>query len=221
LANLNHHILGRELAESEATQLQNVLVNMPGQYLLQLGNIDSLNAVKTPRIVHRIMLSPDAEKCKGNSSIHSQYQELPLGNESINIVLLSHVLEFAMTPSSILTEAWRVLAPDGHLIILSFNPWSPWGVRHFTQLHGAEKWCRQIKHMAGKIIQTKYFFFYPQSCWLDKTIQLLFPALGGVYILVAKKTTLPLTPIRSRWSWQDLLVSQKTLEPTTRGVRRG
>ena len=62
---------------------------------------------------------------EGNSS------ELPFANESLDLVVLPHVLEFATDPHQILREVVRVLRPEGRLIISGFNPASLWGARQY------------------------------------------------------------------------------------------
>ena len=62
---------------------------------------------------------------EGNSS------ELPFANESLDLVVLPHVLEFAADPHQILREVDRVLRPEGRLIISGFNPASLWGARQY------------------------------------------------------------------------------------------
>lgn len=54
--------------------------------------------------------------------------ELPFDCDSLDLVLLPHVLEFAEYPHQILREAARVLRPEGNLIISGFNPRSLWGL---------------------------------------------------------------------------------------------
>ncbi len=62
---------------------------------------------------------------EGNSS------ELPFANESLDLIVLPHVLEFAPDPHQILREVDRVLRPEGRLIISGFNPASLWGMRQY------------------------------------------------------------------------------------------
>ena len=56
--------------------------------------------------------------------------ELPFASDSLDLVLLPHVLEFAGHPHQILREVARVLMPEGSLIISGFNPRSLWGMHH-------------------------------------------------------------------------------------------
>jgi SAM-dependent methyltransferase len=57
--------------------------------------------------------------------------ELPFANQSIDLVLLPHVLEFAADPHQILREVDRILLPEGRVIISGFNPASIWGARQY------------------------------------------------------------------------------------------
>lgn len=232
--------LGCELAYLEVEQLQPIFHNLSGESLLQLGESELLSSIETKRVFRRFTVQPMLSSHSSQLTAQSTYTELPFSDKSIDVVFLPHTLESVADGTNVLNEVWRILAPDGHLIIVGFNPWSFWGLwRTFGQKniapwnkhsHGAQKWRQQIHQLNGTITLAKYLFFRPplnnqtfltQSRWLDKTLQLLFPAAGGVFILVAQKRTVPLTPLKSKFSWTELLAGQKTLEPTTRGVRRG
>jgi SAM-dependent methyltransferase len=54
---------------------------------------------------------------------------LPIATQSVDLVVLPHVLEFADEPHAILREVDRVMMPEGRLVIVGFNPWSLWGLR--------------------------------------------------------------------------------------------
>ena len=62
-------------------------------------------------------------------SITHHFEELPFASQSIDLVILPHVLEFSESPHKILREVERILIPDGKLIISGFNPVSLWGIR--------------------------------------------------------------------------------------------
>ncbi len=60
--------------------------------------------------------------------------ELPFQNETMDVVVLIHQLEFSDNPHQILREGERVLSPEGHMLVLGFNPFSLWGLRYlFTR----------------------------------------------------------------------------------------
>ena len=63
--------------------------------------------------------------------IQGDASELPFANESLDLVVLPHVLEFATDPHQVLREVDRVLRPEGRLVISGFNPASLWGARQY------------------------------------------------------------------------------------------
>jgi ubiquinone/menaquinone biosynthesis C-methylase UbiE len=50
--------------------------------------------------------------------------ELPLESESVDMVILPHLLEFDDDKHQVLREVERILKPEGKLVILGFNPWN-------------------------------------------------------------------------------------------------
>lgn len=55
--------------------------------------------------------------------------ELPLLRESVDLVYLLHAFEGGAAQHDLLLELERVLAPEGQLMLVGLNPWSPWRVR--------------------------------------------------------------------------------------------
>lgn len=55
--------------------------------------------------------------------------ELPLQRESVDLVYLLHALEECERPHELMLEIERVLAPEGNLLLLMLNPFSPWRLR--------------------------------------------------------------------------------------------
>jgi SAM-dependent methyltransferase len=106
-----------------------------GFHAVQIGlpQINTLTENRMP--LHALLIhSNDRQKhcdeyhwhpIEGNSN------ELPFASESIDLLVLPHVLEFAADPHQILREVERVLRPEGRLIISGFNPASLWGMRQY------------------------------------------------------------------------------------------
>jgi SAM-dependent methyltransferase len=61
--------------------------------------------------------------------VSHDFTELPFASQSVDLVVLPHLLEFAAEPHQVLREVERVLIPEGQLIISGFNPASLWGMR--------------------------------------------------------------------------------------------
>ena len=53
---------------------------------------------------------------------------LPFASDALDVVLLPHTLERVAEPEQVLREAERVLRGEGHVLVLGFHPWGPWGL---------------------------------------------------------------------------------------------
>jgi SAM-dependent methyltransferase len=102
-----------------------VVQDVFGYHAVQLGLPDA-DLLRESRIQRRAILAGDG------GDVLARPDQLPLADRSVDLLLLPHVLEFAGNPHAVLREANRVLMPEGRLIILGFNPFSLWGVRHFA-----------------------------------------------------------------------------------------
>lgn len=51
-------------------------------------------------------------------------EQLPFCADAFDLVILPYILELSDDPKQVLTECYRVLQPEGHLLLLSFNPHS-------------------------------------------------------------------------------------------------
>lgn len=70
------------------------------------------------------------------------FTDLPLPTDTLDVVVLHHVLDFAPSPHRVLAEAARTLRPGGRLILVGFDPWSPFGMAHWlvSPLRKASVW---------------------------------------------------------------------------------
>ena len=115
--------LGQYLLEKEQAYLDDVTPDIFGFHALQLG-IPAVDLLRASRIAHRMRIAAD-----GKPDLYAKCHEQPLATQSIDLVVLPHVLEFAAQPHAILREVDRVMMPEGRLVIVGFNPWSLWGLR--------------------------------------------------------------------------------------------
>lgn len=232
------HPPGAQLAVVEAQQLSRLLPSLFGYYLLQLGEGQSRRGLEASPILQQIGLNRAGESRSGLPLLQGDYAHLPFKSDSIDVIILHHVLEFEAEPEKILEESWRVLMPEGHLIIFGFNPISifalwRWFTRHLPKMShacSATKVCHDLLELGVDIIENSSFFFRPplhNKKWLhnlrflDIMGQIAWPNGGAVYLIVAKKKVLTLTPIRPRWRAVDVGLAKGTVAPTTRGSYRG
>jgi len=216
--------LGRRLQRVEQEQLGTVLPNLFGYHLLQMGNPVQRDWLASSRISHRIVmdeLSPQPERVEGDrhGTLVADPCAVPISSDSVDVIVLPHVLEFEEHPHQVLREAERMLIPEGHVVILGFNPFSWWGFRRLLTGWCSEvPWCgrfyslTRIKDWLALLgfdtVLSRYYFFRPpfqndriaqRLSFLERLGSRWWPVLGGGYLLVAKKRVTTLTPIRPRW----------------------
>lgn len=158
---------------------------------------------------------------------------LPFAGASIDLVVLPHVLEFAVNPHRILREVERVLVPEGHVIVTGFNPYSLWGVRRkFARAEAAPPWRGQYLSvprlkdwfaLLGFETQAGSFGCYAppatQGKWLRhcRFMELAgnrwWPIAGATYMIQAVKRVHGMRLITPVWS--DRKASAKSLSPAT------
>lgn len=202
------------LVEMERAQLQRLLKPMAGDYLIQIGGIPELTQDSAIRF--KWFFNTQAK----SGAIQVALDELPLMPESVDVIILVHVLEFMPKPLVGLREAYQALAPGGQMIIVSLNPWSLWGLKHrFTQDdelpwngHFWSAWRTKhwLRELGLRIVMSDTFCFRPplhslpawqRLLWLEALGPFCFPAFGGFYMVVAQKRVAGMTPaLQSAWS---------------------
>jgi SAM-dependent methyltransferase len=227
----------------ENKRLSRLLINYSGRHLLQLSNhvLSSLGASPIP---HKICISQVMPPSTSSNTrpdcafLQSSYTDLPFASDSINLVILPHTLECDKNAKYILSEAWRVLTPNGHLILLGINPMSLWGLYRLFS-YKPPSWngyfytmptiCQWIQHLGGKICHIESFFFRPplisqpgtwlfdKLFWLEKISPWLFPYLGGIYLIIAQKQIRRFSRLNLVWQFPPVLTN-KTLASNVRGA---
>jgi SAM-dependent methyltransferase len=112
-----------------------IVTDVFGFHAIQLG-LPQINTLVENRMpLHAILVhSNDSKDYAARFDWHvieGSSVELPFASESIDLISLPHVLEFAADPHQILREVDRVLRPEGRLVISGFNPASLWGARQY------------------------------------------------------------------------------------------
>ena len=125
-SDLGQYVLGREMA-----WFDEVSVDLFGFNALQMGECD-MPFLRANRMPQRYC----ADRQGGCPRCVPEH--LPFAGQSLDLLVLPHVLEFTHHPHQVLREAERVLRPEGHLLIAGFNPLSLWGLRRRLGDPGAE-----------------------------------------------------------------------------------
>jgi SAM-dependent methyltransferase len=107
----------------EQEKIDTVVDDLFGYNALQFG-LPQLQLLARNRIPLRQIVGKS-----GAVNVLCDLRELPFAANSIDLVVMPHVLEFHDDPHQILREVERILIPDGQLVITGFNPVSLWGLR--------------------------------------------------------------------------------------------
>lgn len=119
---------GRNLLAAEVLEIRRALDGVFGDHLVQIGDWGGGVFLKAARTRRTAVV---ADRLTAGAGVLSHLDELAIPTDSVDAVLLAHVLEFHADPHTVLREAERILRPDGHLIVAGFNPHGFWGMRHF------------------------------------------------------------------------------------------
>ena len=211
-----------------------------GYHLLKIGALSGYINTADSTIKHQITVSPAGDKEIAHGQVISDVDDLPLLEQSVDVCLLSHCLEFSLDPHHVVREANRVLIPNGYLVITGFNPFSlaglnclipyrnrqlPWNARFFSPMR-VKDWLhlmgfeiltdQRCLHttLAGNVSQG-----YIASHWRDFADNFI-SNFGSVYIIVAKKRVLPLTPIKPKWQLRPKFQPVKVSTMTTPHLKK-
>ncbi|HXF46021.1 MAG TPA: class I SAM-dependent methyltransferase [Burkholderiaceae bacterium] len=205
---------GRYLLAWEQRQYDAAVADIFGYHALQLG-LPELDALRENRMPLRFCASdrllPELNVMAGQTQVMviAHFEELPFASQSIDLVVMPHVLEFADEPHQVLREVERVLVPEGQIVITGFNPASLWGARQYLARLGATPFLPRAGQFIGlprlkdwlKLLSFEVnrgrFGCYVPSCrteqWLarwsfmEKAGDRWWPVLGSVYMLTAVK----------------------------------
>jgi SAM-dependent methyltransferase len=121
--------LGKAVLQAESELMVEALDDVFGWELLQLGLWGQRETLLTGcRTRRHAVVANDASRA-ADTDIGARLSQLPIANGAVDAVLLPHTLEFETDPFAVVREADRVLAGEGHLIVLGFRPFSLWGFR--------------------------------------------------------------------------------------------
>ncbi|MGR9114370.1 MAG: class I SAM-dependent methyltransferase [Gammaproteobacteria bacterium] len=130
---------GRLLQQVEAEFIRRSITVSCKQKVLQIGGLGWENQfIDCSLYENFIVLDAHNLGCEGARKIKAKAYSLPIQSESIDLILLPHLLEFDAHRFQTMREIERVLKSEGHLIIINFNPWSFW-VRY--QYLWKKKWA--------------------------------------------------------------------------------
>ncbi|MYN30126.1 MULTISPECIES: class I SAM-dependent methyltransferase [Duganella] len=208
----------------EQSCLDNLTADIFGYNAVQIG-MPQMDALAASRMPYKILADRkvrSADEPARAVSVTLDYTELPFASQSIDLVVLPHVLEFSTDPHQVLREVERVLIPEGQVVICGFNPASLWGARHVLRRVGGTSFLPRTEELISmprmkdwlKLLNMSasqsHFGCYAPACrtekWLnryafmDNAGSRWWPYLGGVYIVQAIKRVKGMRLIGPAWS---------------------
>lgn len=223
---------GAYVLDWELARLDQVVADIFGYFAVQVG-LPGIDFLRASRVATRLTasLTPGAQ-------VTADAHELPFASESLDLVVLPHVLEFSDEPHQILREVERVLRPEGQLIVLAFNPVSLWGVKklftrpknppwtaEFVSVLRMKDWLKLLNFEMRGGRFGRYRPPFESEKWLGRFGFLehagdrWWPVAGAVYLMQAKKRVAGMRLITP--SWRRGRLKAEALAPSTNGARDG
>lgn len=145
---------GRLLLERQATQMRTVLPHLFGYRLLQIGDWSfDAQLLGSSATLCQWVFGQDPQ---GEADVLFDGESLPIASRCVDAVILPHSLETGATPHRLLREVDRVLCDHGQVVILGFNPYSPWAIARMCR--------RQLKRLP----RTRRLYPMGRVCdWLE------------------------------------------------------
>ena len=221
--------LGHYVLDSELNCVDEMVADVFGFNAVQLG-LPEHDFLRASRIPFKCRVAP-----AGPAALRARFRDLPIASNSIDLLLLPHVLEFSVNPHQILREVQRVLMPEGHAVIVCFNPRSLWGLRrafnrvpdaypwdgHFIALPRLKDWLAllELEITGGRM--GCYVPPFAQMKWLQRCRFMeaagdrWWPIAGGVYFLHVVKRVRAMRVIMPKWREQAARRSNLAVVPKT------
>jgi SAM-dependent methyltransferase len=127
--------------------------------------------------------------------------EIPIASASLSLVYALFVVEGAPSPAVLLHEFARMLKPEGVVLVLSLNPWSPAQFRWLRPpASSSSNRLERLAHEAGLEVMRRQFLgpFWPAArpASLDLRQRGLTDAFRAARLTVLRRREAALTPLR-------------------------
>ncbi len=204
----------------QSSWIQNQIVSFKGQHLLYHGLDKETDCLSTSPVNHCFRMGLPWQKNVIAADAWMSSSHWPLPDHCVDVVVMQHSLDFTRRPHQMIREASRVLAPDGHIVIIGFNPWSWWGVmRKLMPFASDMPW---VANMVSMSRLKDWLILLDYSIRDEATLGHLWPItlfpqrfsqrfdsvlaggpflMGNFYMITAQKTQLGMTALRSK-RWQ-------------------
>lgn len=220
LRSFYHSALGQRAGQAIAMALSSVWAPLPKERLLCIGYARPWIDRFEPDTERTIAFMPAAQGAtrwprEGPSRCALVFdEELPLPDSAVDRILMVHTLEHSENPRETLMEMWRVLAPNGSLVIVVPNRRGVWAQFEHTPFGNGRPYSRG---QLGRYLrdtnftpasETEALMFPPTgnqitqrfSGQMERWGKRFLPVFGGVIVMTAQKRMYQGLPVAERQS---------------------
>ena len=197
----------------ELAQFDSAVDDVFGFRAVQIG-LPEVDFLRQNRIPYRFSLALEP-----GASLAADPLQIPLASQSVDLVVLPHVLEGHPNPHDVLREVERVLMPEGQVVISGFNTASLWRVRQlFAPRHNGAPWDAKfigllrlrewLRVLGFELNGGKFGCYAPpfrNEIWLkrfefmEKAGARWWPVTGGIYVVRAVKRVHAMRIVTPAW----------------------
>jgi SAM-dependent methyltransferase len=126
---------------------------------------------------------------------------LPFMDAVFDRVLIVHAIEETPAPNALLREIWRVMAPEGRLVVIAANRWSLWAQSDATPFGYGRPYSRTqlatlLSDSMFQPVVSARALYAPPSTWtpfvraadaFERVGEIMWPAQGGLVLMEAVK----------------------------------
>lgn len=217
-------VAGRKTAEAVQTAVAEMSNAVFGYYAVQVGELaGEYTLLHDSRIRCCFSISLDGQ---AGAELIADPVALPLVLDNLDLVVASHVLDCAASPHEVLREIERVLVPEGHCILIAFNPISLRGisllckslfkrgdshnlytafrVRDWFEVLGFE--VLEVRSV-GQCCRFDHWRVLQRLTWLKQLMALYSRTFGYVRLIHVRKKVIKMTP------WKPKVTASRLLKP--------
>lgn len=220
----------------QSSWLQNQIGHLNGHHLMYHGLDTDTECLIASPVRHKFRIGLPWQRGIIQADAWMKSSDWPLPDQSVDVVVMQHSLDFTRRPHQMIREASRVLVPNGHIVIIGFNPWGWWGwlrrlqpfashmpwVANMVSMRRLKDWLALLDFSVRDSATLGHLWpisLLPErfSLRVDGVLAGSPMAMGNFYMIVAQKTTLGMTRLRSKpWSviepqlgWANTMTSEQ------------
>jgi len=238
--------LGSAVADRVAACIHRFWPRLTGEHIAGLGYAPPLLERLGEEPASRVALMPAAQGVMAwpdptrNAAALVEEEALPVPDGAYDRVILFHALEVAEQTRPLLREVWRILAPNGRVVVVVPRRRGFWAGLERTPFGSGEPFTRpQLKRVLGEhllpVTAVSGALYLPPMRRLvrapalrlaDRVGRAVLPGLGGLVLVESEKqiykmTPMPATPLARALRPAAVPKGARPVRPTAQGrVRR-